>query len=609
MANTTIHRAQFNSQHFLKIAPEVPGVYCMFSAEGKIIYIGKAKNLKKRLVSYFQKHVVNLKTRALVKEINSIELKVTHTEIEALLLEQSLIKQHRPKYNILLRDDKSYPCILISNDRFPRISIHRGAKREKGHYYGPYPSAGAVRETLSILQKLFRVRQCENSYFNNRTRPCLQYQIKRCKAPCMQKIAEQEYEKDVALTRMILQGKNSETLQQLIQKMEQSSEQTEYEQAAIYRDQIQYLREVMSEQSIEGERGELDVLAVAIQSSLAVVQVVFVRGGRVIGTRNYFPEFHGESETAIINAFIPQFYLVGKKIPEEIISTHMPVDKTLLETGLSKVSGRRVVIKTRLKSQRMKWQQLAITNAQQALALKLASKGNQQKRLMELVNILALDSIPTRMECFDISHTSGESTIASCVVFDQDGPRKSEYRRFNIRHITAGDDYAAMEQALKRRFLKVAEHRGQKPDLLFIDGGKGQIQQAINVLEALTIENVLIIGIAKGAERKAGAEKLFLAHESRPIILDSHSPALHLIQHIRDESHRFAISGHRNSRDKKRQQSVLEQIPGIGIKRRQTLLKQFGGLQALKKAALADILTVPGFNRALAEKVHDFLKQ
>lgn len=605
----SLSQTPFNSQYFLKITPEVPGVYRMFSVKDEIIYIGKAKNLKKRLTSYFQKHVSSIKTRALVKEIHHIEISVTHTEIEALLLEQNLIKQYRPKYNILLRDDKSYPYIFLSSDTYPRISIHRGARRQKGHYYGPYPSAGAVRETLSLLQKLFKVRQCENSYFNNRTRPCLQYQIKRCNAPCMHYMSEQSYEKDVAFTRMILQGKNSETLQQLIQKMEQASAQTEYEQAAAYRDQVQYLRQVMSEQSIEGERGELDVLAVAIQSNLAVVHVIFVRGGRVIGSRNYFPDFHGEEEEDIINAFIPQFYLTGKKIPKEIICTHVPADKTLLEIGLSEVSGRQVAIKTRLKSQRKKWQQLAVTNAHQALELKLASKGNQQKRLMELVTILGLEHIPTRMECFDISHTSGESTIASCVVFDQDGPKKSEYRRFNIKGITGGDDYAAMEQALKRRFLKVSHHNGVKPDILFIDGGKGQLQQAINVLEELEVDNVLLIGIAKGAERKAGAERLFLANETLPIIIDSHSPALHLIQHIRDESHRFAITGHRKSRDKKRQQSLLEQIPGIGIKRRQNLLKQFGGLQGLKKAALADITTVPGFNRALAQKVYDFLKE
>ncbi len=580
----------------------------MFSTENKIIYIGKAKNLKKRLASYFQKNISSVKTRALVKEIQHIEISVTHTEIEALLLEQSLIKRHRPKYNILLRDDKSYPYIFLSNDSYPRISIHRGAKGQKGYYYGPYPSAGAVRETLSLLQKLFKVRQCENSYFKNRSRPCLQYQIKRCNAPCMQLMSEQDYEKDVALTRMILQGKNSETLQQLVSKMEQSSRLKEYEQAAMFRDQIQYLRQVMSEQSIEGERGELDVLAVFIQSNLAVVHVIFVRGGRVIGSRNYFPDFHGENEKDVISAFIPQFYLSGKTIPKELICTHLPDDKVLLEKGLSEVSSRQVVIKTRLKSQRMKWQQLAMTNARQALELKLASKGNQRNRLMELVSLLGLENIPTRMECFDISHSSGESTIASCVVFDQEGPKKSEYRRFNIKGITAGDDYAAMEQVLKRRFLKVKQNNGIKPDILFIDGGKGQLQQAINVLEELDVDNVLLIGIAKGAERKAGAERLFLANESLPIMIDSHNPALHLIQHIRDESHRFAITGHRKSRDKKRQQSLLEQIPGIGSKRRQNLLKQFGGIQGLKKAALADITTVPGFNRALAQKVFDFLK-
>jgi len=337
--------------------------------------------------------------------------------------------------------------------------------------------------------------------------------------------------------------------------------------------------------------------------------IIFVRGGRVIGSRNYFPDYHGETEEEIITAFIPQFYFSGKEIPREILCNIPPDDPALLEAALSKISARQIVIKNRFKSQRRRWQQLAITNAKQALEIKSASKGNQQKRLIELVNILGLEKIPTRLECFDISHTAGESTIASCVVFDQEGPKKSEYRRFKINGVTAGDDYAAMEQALSRRFLKVTQSDGAKPDILFIDGGKGQLQQAINVLKALDINDVLLIGVAKGAERKAGTERLFLAHEPLALIVDSHNPALHLIQHIRDESHRFAITGHRKNRDKKRRRSLLEDIPGIGNKRRQSLLKQFGGLQALKKAALADITKVPGFNQTLAQKVYDFLNE
>ena len=598
--------AKFNAKHFLEIAPEMPGVYKMLSDDNRILYVGKAKNLKKRLSSYFQKNLSSRKTQALVARIFNIEMDVTNTELEALLLEQNYIKTHKPKYNVLLRDDKSYPYIYLSADAYPRFSLHRGAKKKRGEYFGPFPGVTAVKETLTLLQKLFQVRQCENSYFSNRNRPCLQYQIKRCKAPCMKYLSEDEYAKDVRLSELLIKGKNQQALDYLIEMMDKAAKQQDYEQAASRRDQISYLRQIISQQVVEGGTGNLDVIAIAMESNIAIVQVMFIRAGRVIGSRHYQPKIHHQHEGEILSAFITQFYFNGKTLPEEIICSHLLTDVKLLQQALTDLSGKKVLLKNTVKEQRLRWLKLTKTNAKQTLALKIAGVTHQQQRLLKLVEVLTLKELPKRMECFDISHTSGEQTVASCVVFGQKGPIKSEYRRFNISGITKADDYAAMNQVLRRRFGKLVKKDAEKPDILFIDGGKGQIKQAVTVLDALQIKDILVIGVAKGSERKAGAERLFIPKRIQPILLDEHNPALHLIQQIRDESHRFAINGHRNRRKKQANRSPLEEISGIGPKRRQSLLKQFGGLQQLKKAAVADIASVPGFNQHLAQKIYDY---
>jgi excinuclease ABC subunit C len=599
----------FDANAFLQIAPENPGVYRMLSSNDEILYVGKAKNLKKRLSSYFQKNVASAKTRALVKLISRIELDVTHTEVEALLLEHNYIKTNKPRFNVLLRDDKSYPYIYLSSDKYPRLTIHRGAKKSKGQYFGPFPSAAAVRETLRLLQKLFQLRQCENSYFNNRTRPCLQYQIKRCKAPCMEYLSEKDYAVDVETSRLLLEGKNQSTLDFLISSMDTAASNQDYEQAAFRRDQISYIRQIITQQSVESGNGNLDVLAIAVKSNLAIVQIMFIRGGRVIGTRNFFPRINQHTKEEILSAFISQFYVNSKDIPAEIICTEILEDADLLQQLLSQQSATKVVFKNKVREQRLRWLKLTQKNVDQALALKIAGATHQQQRLMKLVDLLDLKQIPKRMECFDISHTSGINTVASCVVFGQEGPITNQYRRFNITGITGGDDYAAMEQALTRRFKKIKEGIGDAPDILFVDGGKGQLKQAIEVLDKLDITDIMLIGVAKGSDRRAGTERLFFADRPQPLIVDEHNPALHLIQHIRDESHRFAISGHRNKRSKQHTRSPLEEINGIGPKRRQSLLKQFGGLQQLKKAAIGDIAKVPGFNHDLAKKIYDFFQE
>ncbi len=603
-------KAGFDAKAFLQIAPENPGVYRMLSSNNELLYVGKAKNLKKRLSSYFQKTIASAKTRALVKLISSIELDITDTEVEALLLEHNYIKTNKPRFNVLLRDDKSYPYIFVSAEKYPRLTIHRGAKKGKGQYFGPFPSAAAVRETLRLLQKLFQVRQCENSYFSNRTRPCLQYQIKRCKAPCMEYITDLDYAKDVTVSKLLLQGKNQSTLDYLIQSMDKAASVQDYEEAAFRRDQIAYIRQIITQQSVENGsgNGNIDVLAIALESNLAIVQVMFVRGGRVIGTRNFFPRVNQHTKAEIISAFISQYYVNGKDIPAEIICAERLEDADVLQKLLSAQSETRVVFKNNVREQRLRWLKLIQKNVEQSLSLKIAGATHQQQRLLKLVELLELDTIPKRMECFDISHTSGENTVASCVVFGQEGPVTSQYRRFNILGVTAGDDYAAMEQALTRRFKQIKQGVGDAPDILFVDGGKGQLKQAIEVLQKLQIKDIMLIGIAKGSERKAGAERLFFADRPQPMMVDEKNPALHLIQHIRDESHRFAIAGHRKKRNKQRTRSPLEEISGIGPKRRRSLLKQFGGIQQLKRAAIADIAKVPGFNTELATKIYDFFQ-
>jgi len=604
MASET-QTSQFDPKTFLKTLTSRPGVYRMLDEEGKLLYVGKAKDLKRRVSSYFTRSL-NMRIQSMVSQIKGIEVTVTHTEAEALILENTLIKSLKPRYNILLRDDKSHPYIyLSSNQQFPRLTWHRGAKSGDGRYFGPYPNIGSMRDNLRLLQKLFPVRQCEDSFYRNRSRPCLQYQIKRCTAPCVELITEEDYRQDVEDAVLFLEGKAGQVVDSLVERMEQASALLEFEQAARYRDQIAVLRRIQEKQYVSGERGDLDIIAVAVKGGVACVQLFFIRAGRNLGNKVFFPKMPDEAEEkAILSAFIAQHY-IGKEVPSEVIVSTMPDDAELLAGVLAEQVGRQVRITDRVRSERMRWLQMAQQNASLALDARLASKAGLCARLDALQRTLDLDETPTRMECFDISHTGGEQTVASCVVFDDQGAVKSDYRRFNIKDITPGDDYAAMEQALNRRYSRIQAEEGRLPDILFIDGGKGQLSAAASVLEELGVKGVILVGVAKGADRKPGLEQLFLFGQQAPIILPSNSPALHLIQQIRDEAHRFAITGHRQRRGRSRKTSVLEDIAGIGPKRRQRLLRQFGGLQGLARAGVDDLSRVEGISRRLAQQIYE----
>ncbi len=593
----------FDHKAYLSTLTNRPGVYRMMGAEDALLYVGKARDLKRRVSSYFTR-ALNSRIQLMVSRIERIEVTITHTEAEALILENNLIKSLKPRYNILLKDDKSYPYIFLSNDRFPRLGFHRGAKRAKGQYFGPYPNAGSMRETLQLIQKLFPVRQCEDSFYRNRSRPCLQYQIKRCTAPCVDLISESAYAEDVADAVQFLQGKASEVIDALGGRMESASAALEFEQAARYRDQIAALRRIQERQYVSGERGDLDIIACATKAGSACVQLFYIRGGRNLGNKVFFPRVPDESgPEAVIAAFLGQYY-PGKQLPQEIILSHSPEDCELLEEVLGDEAGHQVHLRSAVRGERARWLKMAWQNASVALDSRLASKAGMEKRIDALQSALALDEAPGRMECFDISHTGGELTVASCVVFNAQGPHKSDYRRFNIEGITPGDDYAAMEQALTRRYTRIQSGEGKLPDILFIDGGKGQLSAVSKVLEELAVSGVQLIGVAKGPDRKPGLEQLFLFGQDRPIILPPDSPALHLIQQIRDEAHRFAITGHRQRRDKQRKTSVLEEIPGIGPKRRQRLLRHFGGLQGIARAGVDDLVRVEGISGQLAQQLY-----
>ncbi|NEY30398.1 excinuclease ABC subunit UvrC [Escherichia coli] len=606
---------RFDSVEFLKTVTNQPGVYRMYDATETVIYVGKAKDLKKRLSSYFRQNVGSRKTETLVKNIAQIDVTVTHTETEALLLEHNYIKLYQPRYNVLLRDDKSYPLIFLSADSHPRLSIHRGAKHAKGEYFGPFPNSYAVRETLALLQKLFPIRQCENSVYRNRSRPCLQYQIGRCLGPCVKGlVSDEEYEQQVNYVRLFLSGKDSQVLDSLVVRMEEASKTLKFEEAARIRDQIQAVRRVTEKQFVSGNSDDLDVIGVAFDSGMACVHVLFIRQGKILGSRSYFPKVPSGTELSeVVQTFVGQFYLQGSQIrtlPGEILLDFTLPEKDILSDSISELAGRKVNIQTRPRGDRARYLKLAKTNAQTALITKLSQQSTIHQRLTELEKVLHLSDI-RRMECFDISHTMGEETVASCVVFDQHGPVRSEYRRYNITGITPGDDYAAMNQVLRRRYGKALEE-DKIPDVIFIDGGKGQLEQAKDVFAELDVpwdkNRPLLLGIAKGSDRKAGLETLFLQPEGEGFSLPPDSPALHLIQHIRDDSHNHAITGHRKKRAKVRNTSSLETIEGVGPKRRQTLLKYMGGLQPLMNASVEEIAKVPGISQALAEKIHNALK-
>jgi len=596
----------FDVRAFLRDLTTLPGVYRMLDGAGAVLYVGKAGNLKKRVSSYFRASGLAPKTRALMQQVAGVEVTVTNTEGEALLLENQLIKELRPRYNVLLRDDKSYPYIYLSSkDEYPRLTFHRGAKREPGRYFGPYPSAGAVRESLSLLQKLFPVRQCENSFFRNRSRPCLQYQIKRCTAPCVGLVDAEDYLRDVRHAEMFLEGRSAQVIDELVRRMEQASAELDFERAARYRDQIASLRRIAERQYVSGEGGDLDVVGCVVEGGAACVQVFFFRGGQNLGNKPFFPQIPEDADAGeVLAGFLAQYYL-DKDVPAEVLISHPFEDAELLAQVLAQRAGRRVTLRPRVRGERARWVQMAVSNAEHALRSRLASRSGTQQRLEALRDALKLDQAPLRLECFDISHTMGEATVASCVVFGAEGPLKSDYRRFNINDIAPGDDYAAMRQALLRRYTRLKQGEGKMPDVLLIDGGKGQVRQAREVLEELQVEGVTIVGIAKGPERRPGLETLFLSDQSAPIILPEDSAALHLVQQIRDEAHRFAITGHRQRRSRTRNTSVLETIPGMGPKRRQRLLKQFGGLREIARAGVEDLASVQGISRDLAQRIYD----
>ena len=598
--------SSFDPKAFLKTLTALPGVYRMLDERGQILYIGKARNLRQRVASYFRENHGSAKTASLVAHIREIEVTVTHTETEALLLESVLIKEHQPRYNILLRDDKGYPYIHVSAGDFPRLSLHRGAKRAPGRYFGPYPNAAAVRDTLNLLQKIFRLRSCEDSFFQVRRRPCLQYQIKRCTAPCVGLTDQVGYRQQLQDAVLFLEGKSGQLVSGLVRRMEAAVGVLNFEGAAAYRDQIVELREIQHRQHVEGESGDLDVIACVTRGGVACVQVFVFRDGRLLGNRAFFPQLPQEEEgtAAVQAAFLAQYYL-EKNVPAEILITPEPLDAPLLAQAFSERIGRRVTLSSRVRGGRAHWLEMARHNAELALAAHLASRAGVRHRLEALRDTLGLETEPARLECFDISHTQGEAAVAACVVFDGEGPLKSAYRRYNIEGITPGDDYAALHQALARRYDRAREEGGRLPDIVFIDGGKGQLAQAGDVLQQLRKAGVTVIGVAKGAERKPGLETLYLFDENRPIILSADSAALHLVQQIRDEAHRFAITGHRRRRAKARTTSALDSIPGIGPKRRQALLKQFGGLKQLSRAGIEDIAQVDGVNAELAQRIYD----
>lgn len=582
---------------------QLPGVYKMLGKEGELLYVGKAKNLKNRVSSYFVKTIEHPKTQALVARIYDIETLVTRSETEALLLEQNLIKQHRPPYNIMLRDDKSYVYIFVSADKpYPRIASGRGkGKHQIGKFFGPYPSAYSARDTLLVLQKLFNVRQCENSYFSQRKRPCLQYQIKRCSAPCVGLVSPEDYKEDVNNSIRFLQGDTKELNQELIAKMEQAAADLEFEKAVFYRDRLSLLREVQAQQAVFKVKGEADILAIAYQAGVTCVQIMHVRNGRMLGGKSYFPDMLGDDLGQMLSDFMANFYFqVADEVPSELIVNTALSDHKELEEALAQQFGKKVQIKSSVRETRAEWLELAEMNVQHAIKGQLSNHLELNERFHQLEQVVGRPI--DRIECFDISHTMGEAPIASCVVFDQGGARKRDYRQFAIQDITAGDDYAAMRQALTRRYKKA-----MLPDLLLIDGGKGQLHMAMEVMQELGIE-AFMIGVSKGEGRKPGLETLHFTDGTKTQLPEDHK-ALHLIQQVRDEAHRFAITKHRAKRDKRRSTSVLEAIPGLGPKRRRDLLTHFGGIQGVLKASEKELTVVPGLGEVMARTIYKILHE
>nr|WP_299379503.1 excinuclease ABC subunit UvrC [uncultured Halomonas sp.] len=600
----------FDAKHFLKTVSESPGVYRMLDSDGNVLYVGKAKRLKARLASYFR-GALNTKTQALVARIHDVQVTITRSETEALLLEQTLIKELRPPYNILLRDDKSYPYVFVSDRHpYPALEFKRVRhKRNDGQYLGPYPSSNAVRESLALMQKIFRIRNCEDTVFAHRNRPCLQYQINRCSAPCVDYIDKQEYQRDLEHAVMCLEGKSEQVTGQLMTAMETASRNLQFEEAARLRDQVQQLRRLQERQIMDTGSGDADIFALVERPGGLGISVLTVRQGRMLGARHHNPENGLDLPASeLLGEFVSQFYLGQRRdLPQEVITSHSLPDSEILQGAFSEQAGKHVRLTHQVRGHRAQWLQLARTNAEQSLATQLANRTQLSKRFEALRDALGMQATPTRLECFDISHSHGEATVASCVVFDQDGPVKSDYRRFNIEGVAAGDDYAAMRQALIRRFKRLKQGEGKCPDILLVDGGKGQLNMAREVFEELDVSHIRLVGVAKGTTRKPGLETLFLETVDNSLSLEGSSSALHLVQHIRDEAHRFAITGHRQRRDKARRTSTLQDIPGVGPKRRRELLRFFGGLQGVRHASREELARVPGISVSLATSIHQAL--
>jgi excinuclease ABC subunit C len=622
MSESPLSPPPFDGKVFVSTLTGSPGVYRMFNANDDLLYVGKAGNLKKRVGSYFLKPKMDPRIAAMVAQIARMETTVTRTEAEALLLEAQLIKSLKPRYNIVLRDDKSYPYIHLTgaaggrarrhgegenappSEAYPRLAFHRGARSAGGRYFGPFPSAGAVRESLDVIQKLFKIRNCEDSYFRNRSRPCLQYQINRCTAPCVGLVSVEDYAENVRHAEMFLDGRGGAVMDELVAAMERASADLAFERAALIRDQIAAVKRVQAHHYVQGASADMDVIACALRGGVACVSVLFFRNGVSLGSRDFFPRLPSAAdEAAVLESFIAQYYL-ERPVPAELIVSTAPDDCAALVEALSERAGHPVEIKASVRSERARFLDLARRNADAALAARLASRQTLLARFEALRDLLGLEETPQRIECFDISHTMGEATVASCVVFGPEGPEKSQYRRFNITGITAGDDYAAMRQALERRYRRIQGGEGRLPDLLLIDGGKGQLQQAIDVLNELGVEGLPVVGVAKGEARRAGDETLIIGRSGRTLWPGPESPASHLVQAVRDEAHRFAITGHRGRREKAREASSLEEIAGVGARRRSALLRHFGGLSGLSRAGIEELMQVKGISRELAERIY-----
>jgi excinuclease ABC subunit C len=599
---------QFDAKVFVDSLPGRPGVYRMLDSDGQILYVGKARNLKSRVASYFQPSNVQPKVQALIAKTANMEVTITNSDAEALLLEYNLIKKHRPRFNVVLRDDKSFPYLhLETNHEFPRLNFYRGSRKEPGKYFGPYPSAGAVRDTLQQLQKLFRIRNCDDTYFANRSRPCLQYQIQRCTAPCVGLVSTEQYARDVNAAIKVLEGRNDEVGEELGRRMDAAAARLDFEEAAQLRDQLAKLKVIQSQQIVTaGADHDADVIAIAAANGEYCVALMFVRAGRSLGSTTFFPKAPFAELPEVLAAFVMQYYL-ERDAPAEIIVEQDFDEMQLLETTLTQRLTHKVRICSSVRGIRARWLEMMRTNAEQALNMRRLARAGIESSLEDLREAFDLEEAPNRLECFDISHTGGTDTVASCVVFGVEGPLKSDYRRFNISGIQPGDDYAAMYQALTRRYKRVRDGEVVKPDILLIDGGKGQLAEAAKVLEELGVGGITLIGVAKGADRRAGQEQLFLLGQDTPTILPPDSRALHLIQRVRDEAHRFAIAGHRKKRAKRHSQSILETIPGLGPVKRRELLKQFGGLQGILRAGIDDFIQIRGLGRELAQVIYEHL--